>query len=103
MNLSPAQFKSGAVSEAVVRELAAGARKLATADWAVAVSGVAGPGGGSPDKPVGMVWLAVAGPNGCSRAFVSYFAGDRAAVRRQTVVAALKAVLDLLAGQPMSA
>ena len=85
----------GAVSEAVVREMAAGARKLATADWAVAVSGVAGPGG--------MVWLAVAGPNGCSRAFVSYFAGDRAAVRRQTVVAALKAVLDLLAGQPMSA
>ncbi|KJV33959.1 damage-inducible protein CinA [Aquitalea magnusonii] len=93
----------GAVSEAVVREMAAGARQRAAADWAVAVSGVAGPGGGSPEKPVGMVWLAVAGPDGCSRAWVSYFAGDRAAVRRQTVIAALNTVLEMLAGQPLSA
>ncbi|MXR37538.1 CinA family protein [Craterilacuibacter sinensis] len=82
----------GAVSEETVREMAAGACRVAGADWAIAVSGIAGPGGGSPGKPVGTVWLALAGPEGIE-AFVCHFAGDRAAVRRQTVEAALT-VLD---------
>ncbi|BBF85599.1 protein YdeJ [Aquitalea magnusonii] len=91
----------GAVSEAVVREMAAGARERAGADWAVAVSGIAGPGGGSAAKPVGTVWLAIAGPDGTGRAFVCCFPGDRAAVRSQTVQVALTAMLEALDDQPL--
>ncbi|WP_159877164.1 MULTISPECIES: nicotinamide-nucleotide amidohydrolase family protein [Aquitalea] len=93
----------GAVSEAVVREMVAGARERAAADWAVAVSGIAGPGGGSAAKPVGTVWLAIAGPGGAGRVFVRCFSGDRAAVRLQTVQVALTAVLDAMDAQPLRA
>lgn len=80
--------RHGAVCEAVVRAMAEGARTRAGADWAVAVSGIAGPDGGSPEKPVGLVWFAWAGPAGCDAASV-VFAGDREAVRVQTVRHAL--------------
>ncbi|MWV17206.1 nicotinamide-nucleotide amidohydrolase family protein [Pseudomonas sp. L-22-4S-12] len=88
----------GAVSQEVVEAMVRGARQHSGARFAVAVSGVAGPDGGSPDKPVGTVWLA------WSDAEQLYsrrcqFAGDRSAVRRQTVERALQGVLRLTAGE----
>lgn len=87
----------GAVSEAVVREMAAGARRAAGTAAAVAVSGVAGPGGGSPGKPVGLVHF---GWSLGERDWASHaiLAGDREAVRRQSVGIALRSLLDALSG-----
>lgn len=87
----------GAVSEATVRQMAEGALAHSDAQRSVAVSGVAGPGGGSPDKPVGTVWLAWAGKDMVTRACRYQFDGDRDAVRRQAVQAALQGLLDGLA------
>lgn len=86
----------GAVSEAAVREMAAGALRHSAAQVAVAVSGIAGPGGGSPDKPVGMVCLAWGGAGAPVRSETRHFQGDRAAVQRQSVAAALAGVIDLV-------
>jgi nicotinamide-nucleotide amidase len=86
----------GAVSEAVVRALAEAARTHLSADLAVAVSGVAGPGGGTPDKPVGHVWFAWASA-AATTAESRHFAGDREAVRRQSVAFALEGLLALAA------
>ncbi len=83
----------GAVSEEVVLAMAEGAAAKAGATWAVAVSGIAGPDGGSADKPVGTVWLAWAGPQGVV-AERCLFPGDRDAVRRQTVERALSGLLE---------
>lgn len=83
----------GAVSEAVVLAMAEGAASQAGATWAVAVSGIAGPDGGSADKPVGTVWLAWSGPEGVV-AERCLFPGDRDAVRRQTVERALAGLLE---------
>ncbi|UTH73921.1 CinA family protein [Chromobacterium sp. IIBBL 290-4] len=93
----------GAVSELVVREMAAGAQALADADWAVAVSGIAGPDGGSPDKPVGLVWLAIAHPGGQTEAWHCHFSGNREAVRKQTVEEALSQLLQRIHGHVQSA
>ena len=84
----------GAVSEQTVREMATGAAKAAAAEYAIAVSGIAGPEGGTPDKPVGTVWFAIAGPEGRVLAQRQIFAGDRDAVRRQSVAWALQTLLD---------
>jgi len=84
----------GAVSEAVVREMAKGALRGA-ATVAVAVSGVAGPDGGTESKPVGMVCLAWLKTGGEAYAVTRHYPGDRAAVRRQAVVDALEGVIEL--------
>ena len=85
----------GAVSEEAAREMAAGARARLSADVAVAVTGIAGPGGGTPEKPVGLVHLHAAGPDGeLARRFS--FPGDRAAVRGRAATAALHLVRRLL-------
>ncbi|CAH0350820.1 CinA family protein [Aquabacterium sp. CECT 9606] len=83
----------GAVSEAVARAMAEGALARSSAQIAVAVTGVAGPTGGSPDKPVGTVWLAWAVQGGDTRAQRCQFPGDRAAVRWATVAQALQGLL----------
>ncbi|CAM5327674.1 MULTISPECIES: nicotinamide-nucleotide amidase [unclassified Thauera] len=85
----------GAVSEATVREMAAGALDRSIATVAVAVSGIAGPSGGSPAKPVGTVCIGWALRAGEQSALTLHFAGDRSAVRRQTVIRALQGVLAL--------
>ncbi len=83
----------GAVSEQTAREMAAGALTHSQADVVLAITGIAGPGGGTPEKPVGLVWVAWARRSGALRVAHYYFSGDRAAVRRQAVVAALQGVL----------
>ncbi|MEZ5644871.1 MAG: CinA family protein [Burkholderiaceae bacterium] len=85
----------GAVSEPVALAMADGMRRRSGVDWAVAVTGVAGPTGGSPDKPVGTVWMAWAQANGCV-AEHRRFTGDRADVRRATVQYALAGLLARL-------
>lgn len=91
--------RHGAVSEPTVREMAAGALARSHAQVAVAVSGTAGPGGGTPDKPVGTVCFAWVAPDGVLASETRHFAGDREAVRRQSVEHALAGVLTQLARQ----
>ena len=86
----------GAVSEAVVAEMATGALQHSQAHIAVAVSGIAGPGGGSPEKPVGTVCFGWAVRGGAVLTKSCQFAGDREAVRWQSVVYALQGVMDRL-------
>lgn len=82
----------GAVSRETVSEMAAGAIARSRAGLSVAVSGIAGPGGGTPEKPVGTVWIAWAHDGGVD-AVCEHFPGDRAAVRAATVDAALAGLL----------
>ena len=86
----------GAVSEAVVREMATGVLQQSGADVALSVSGIAGPGGGSEDKPVGTVWFGWCLRGEAPLAQVQHFDGDRDQVRRQAVEFALRGVLQLL-------
>ncbi len=83
----------GAVSEAAAREMAAGALAASLAEFAVAVTGIAGPSGGTPDKPVGLVCFAWARRHGPVEAHTARFAGDRAAVREAAVVVALDGLI----------
>jgi nicotinamide-nucleotide amidase len=82
----------GAVSEPVVRAMAEGAREASGAELGVAVSGIAGPHGERPGKPVGTIWIAWASAAG-THAEHNVFAGDREAVRRQSVAQALRGLL----------
>ena len=82
-------LQHGAVSEPVVVEMAIGALRAARADYAVSVSGIAGPDGGSAEKPVGTVWFGVASANGQGVTQCECFSGDRESVRRQATAYAL--------------
>ncbi len=89
--------REGAVSEAVVVAMARGACAASGNDLGVAVSGVAGPGGGSPEKPVGTVWLSCyLAAEDKTHCRLLQLEGDRLAVRRQTIAAALQECLALL-------
>lgn len=87
--------QQGAVSESVARAMASGAVAHAQAQVSVAVTGIAGPSGGSPDKPVGTVWFAWQ-VDGRLSSELRRFAGDRASVREATVVHALQGLLQRL-------
>ena len=87
----------GAVSEAVARAMAAGALSHSHAGFAVAVTGIAGPGGGSPDKPAGTVHFAAAGKNGKVTHCLCHFSGDRDQVRLQSALQAMTMLINLLA------
>ena len=83
----------GAVSEAVAREMSEGARERFGADYAVACTGIAGPTGGTEDKPVGLVYIAVAAP-GRTRVERCQFEGDRVGVKQRTADRALTMLLE---------
>jgi nicotinamide-nucleotide amidase len=87
----------GAVSVHVAREMAAGALKHSGADVAVAVTGIAGPGGGSEVKPVGLVYIAVARRDGDPAIERHQFRGDRAEIRKATVERALEMLAEAIA------
>lgn len=86
----------GAVSQACVQAMAEGVLRHSPADWAVAVTGIAGPGGGSRDKPVGTVWIGWARRGTPAQTRHCVFEGDRDAVRQQTADTALAGLLDRL-------
>ncbi|HET7776118.1 MAG TPA: CinA family protein [Azospira sp.] len=90
--------RDGAVSEATAVAMVQGAIAKSRAQWALAVSGIAGPTGGSPAKPVGTVCFAWAGPGDWLQAETRHFPGDREAVRAQTVAHALAILLQGLQG-----
>ena len=89
-------LQHGAVSEAVVREMVAGALRHSHAQIALAVSGIAGPTGGHAEKPVGTVWFAWGIKGGICVAQLHHLPGNRSEIRAQSVRIALQGVLDLL-------
>lgn len=95
--------RHGAVSEQVARAMAVGARNAAGTTFAVAVTGVAGPGGGSADKPVGLVHLAVAGPRGVMHCVERFGDIGRDAIREATVLRALEMLDEVATAQAFPA
>ena len=83
----------GAVSEPVAVAMAQGVRSLCSSSVACSTTGIAGPHGGTPEKPVGLVWIGVATPNGVE-ARRYHFSGDRSAIRAQTVEACFEFLLE---------
>lgn len=94
LGVSPVTLeKHGAVSRETVLEMVSGALVHSGGSIAVAVTGIAGPGGGTEEKPVGMVWIGWKRRGGYARAKVFQFGGGRETVRRQTVAAALRGLI----------
>lgn len=94
--------RDGAVSEEAALAMARGMRERSGADWSLSVTGIAGPGGGTPEKPVGTVWLGLAGPGetgrGEARSRLLELPGTRAEIRRATVRRALEMLAERAAG-----
>ena len=95
--------RHGAVSAEVARAMASGALAHSPAGFAVAITGIAGPGGGSVDKPVGTVWLATAERGGLAESTLLHATGDRDEVRRRSVVRALELLLARVESTPTAA
>lgn len=89
-------IQHSAVSEPVAVAMAEGLRRVLRVDYAVSVTGVAGPGGGTPEKPVGLVYMAVATPNGTYPAVFNWESNDRSANKQRSAQAALQLLLDRL-------
>jgi len=87
--------KYGAVSKETVIEMACGARRALAADIGIAVSGIAGPGGGTPDKPVGTTWIGLSAP-GLDEAWKYHWEGDRLYVKEQSAEQALRLLVEYL-------
>jgi PncC family amidohydrolase len=90
----------GAVSEQTASEMAVGARKALSVDFAISVTGIAGPGGGSVEKPVGLTYIAVAGPQDLLVVNRHIWDGDREAVKSASAEAALQLALDMVIKHP---
>lgn len=86
----------GAVSEQTAREMAEGALKRSDADISIAITGIAGPAGGTVAKPIGTVWFALACKGKESEAFVNIFTGDREEIRKKAILLALQTLLEFL-------
>jgi len=98
LNVDPTVIGAhGAVSKLVALQMAFGARQRFAADVALAVTGIAGPRGGSPEKPVGTVWIAVAVSDGIGTARRMQFVGGRAAIRDRSVGAVLRLATEAIA------
>lgn len=91
--------KYGAVSKETALEMACGVRRALAADIGVAVSGIAGPGGGTPEKPVGLVWIGLSAAS-VDEAWKFVWPGDRLAVKEQSAEAALRLLVDYLSESP---
>lgn len=87
--------KYGAVSEETVIEMARGVRMALASDIGISVSGIAGPGGGTPDKPVGLTWIGLSDPT-TNKAWRNIWRGDRIAVKQQAAQAAMQLLADHL-------
>jgi nicotinamide-nucleotide amidase len=98
LGVSPLTIETvGAVSEETAREMAEGALRESHADLSIAITGIAGPAGGSVQKPVGMIWMAWAGKHFSTQAEVTLFPGDRTQIRMRAMEEALQKLLKLLA------
>lgn len=91
--------KYGAVSKETVVEMACGVRRALAADIGIAISGIAGPGGGTPEKPVGLVWIGLSAA-GVDEAWKFIWSGDRLAVKEHSAEAALRLLTDYLSNGP---
>ncbi len=97
--VNPASLDThGAVSKIVALEMAFGARRSLSADAAIAITGVAGPGGGTNEKPVGTIWLAVALAGGTGTSRLLQLHGDRSTIRAESAMAALRLLTGAIAG-----